>query len=630
MSEQPGLVAHEKQLGLVAQEEQADLVAQEQPDLLAHEEQPDPVAQEQQSDPVTPESQSDSLAHEEQPSPAAQRHQVPVVQNEQPAPAVNEKKSLASSHARREPQNALKPYQQTEVLIQYGHLEEDLQQLAMATHRQSERQQEFGLAMLFGMAAPFVTIETIYAAFKMFAPELMVTIAQMSWPNGGHTAEFLTDHFHGLLYALGGPLIIFGMILFGLYRLHALGPWGPFAPTHIGLLPSGVRRHWKSLFVSWTPGLRPWNEVQSVELREYGRKKQRKRITLRYAKRRPLSIEVTAIRRNPEKEALANALRFYLPTHVQGELPQLLEKTLPKQNRYTEIWTQALLNRPQRLLLTALAPQTVLHEGLYTIKEQIGAGGQGTAYLAESANYLISDVVLKEYVLPDHNNVHDRRRALKRLEDEVQILSRLSHPQIVRLHDVFIEDHRAYLVLDYIDGPSLKSIIGKDGKFDVSKTTELALQMCAMLNYLHSLSPPLVHQDFTPDNLLLTSAGILKLVDFNVAKESATTKTSLIVGKQCYMPPEQFRGKTSVQSDIYAMGASLFFLITGKDPEPLTASHPRSFIADVPEELDRIIARSTALDPESRYASAADFEADLRTFAESLNVDPPSIAMDSV
>jgi serine/threonine protein kinase len=238
--------------------------------------------------------------------------------------------------------------------------------------------------------------------------------------------------------------------------------------------------------------------------------------------------------------------------------------------------------------------------------------------------------VLKEYVLPDHNNVHDRRRALKRLEDEVQILSRLSHEQIVRLHDVFIEDHRAYLVLDYIDGPSLKSIIGKDGKFDVPKTTELALQMCAMLNYLHSLSPPLVHQDFTPDNLLLTSAGILKLVDFNVAKESATTKTSLVVGKQCYMPPEQFRGKTSVQSDIYAMGASLFFLITGKDPEPLTASHPRNFIADVPEELDRIIARSTALDPESRYASAFEFEADLRSFAENLNDAPPLIAMDPV
>jgi serine/threonine protein kinase len=266
------------------------------------------------------------------------------------------------------------------------------------------------------------------------------------------------------------------------------------------------------------------------------------------------------------------------------------------------------------LLLTALAPQTVLHEGRYTIKEQIGAGGQGTAYLA-SADGLTPEVVLKEYVLPDHNNVHDRRRALKRLEDEVQILSRLNHQQIVSLHDVFIEDHRAYLVLDYIDGPSLKSIVAREGKFDVARTLELSLQMCSMLTYLHSLSPPLVHQDFTPDNLLLTKSGLLKLVDFNVAKESATTKTSL-VGKQAYMPPEQFRGKTSVQSDIYAMGATLYFLLLGTEPEPLTCSHPSTVRDDVPGELDRIIAKATALDPESRYVSAAELEADLRKVFE--------------
>ncbi len=533
----------------------------------------------------------------------------------------------SARQSRRESVDALSPYQQTEVLIQYGHLEEDLQQLAMATHRQKERAQEFGLAMMFGMAAPFVAIESLYGAIRaVVAPSLMIEVWKAFTAIGQplimvHPDEFYYEQFHALLYAIGGPILILLLILFALYRLHALGPWGPFAPTHIGLLPTGVRRHWKSLFLAWTPGIRPWKEVKSIEIREYGRKNQRKRITLRYEHRRPLSIEVTAIRRTPEKEALANALRYFLPNHVQGELNQLLEKTLPKQNRYTEIWTQALLNRPQRLLLTALAPQTVLHEGLYTIKEQIGAGGQGTAYLA-STDGLIPEVVLKEYVLPDHNNVHDRRRALKRLEDEVQILSRLTHSQIVRLHDVFIEDHRAYLVLDYIDGPSLKTLVGKNGKFDVATTADLSLQMCEMLKYLHSLSPPLVHQDFTPDNLLLTKSGVLKLVDFNVAKESATTKTSLVVGKQCYMPPEQFRGKTSVQSDIYAMGASLHFLLVGKDPEPLTASHPRMVCPDLPEELDRIIAKATALDPESRYECAADLEKDLRNAFPSSSEEP--------
>lgn len=526
-------------------------------------------------------------------------------------------KAPTARQSRRQNVEELSPYQQTEVLIQYGHLEEDLQQLAMATHRQKERAQEVGLAMMFGVAAPFVAIESFFAAMSAVAPSLMIDLSR-GFSTAVHTDEFYLEQFHGLLYAVGGPILILILFLFALYRLHALGPWGPLAPTHIGLLPTGVRRHWKSLFLAWTPGIRPWKEVKSIEIREYGKKNQRKRITLRYEHRRPLSIEVSAIRRTPEKEALANALRYFLPNHVQGELHQLLEKTLPKQNRYTEIWTQALLNRPQRLLLTALAPQTVLHEGLYTIKEQIGAGGQGTAYLA-TTNGLIPEVVLKEYVLPDHNNVHDRRRALKRLEDEVQILSRLTHSQIVRLHDVFIEDHRAYLVLDYIDGPSLKTAVSKSGKFDVAKTIDMSLQMCEMLKYLHSLSPPLVHQDFTPDNLLLTKSGVLKLVDFNVAKESATTKTSLVVGKQCYMPPEQFRGKTSVQSDIYAMGASLYYLLVGSEPEPLTASHPRNVCPDVPEELDRIVAKATALDPENRYESASDLESDLRNVLASLS-----------
>lgn len=599
MSEQSTGVVHEEPTGVVHDE--PIRVVKDEPTVVHDESilvvQGDPAVVHDEQIRVVPNEQT-GLVHEE-PDDAVHAKPTQVVQKE---PAV---------HGRTVDADNLFAYQQTEVLIQYGHLEEDLQQLSLATQRQKERAQELQLAMMIAIAAPFVTIESFFAAGKVLCPSLLISFAKACNVMHPHTSEFYLEQSHGFMYAIGGPLLILFIVLFALYRLHALGPWGPLAPTHIGLLPSGVRRHWKSLFLGWTPGLRPWDEVKSVEIREYGKKKHRKRITLRYEKRRPLSIEVTAIRRTPEKEALANALRYYLPSHVKGELNTLLEKTLPRQNRYTEIWTQALLNRPQRLLLTALAPQTVLHEGRYTIKEQIGAGGQGTAYLA-SADGLIPEVVLKEYVLPDHNNVHDRRRALKRLEDEVQILSRLNHSQIVRLHDVFIEDHRAYLVLDYIDGPSLKSAVIKDGKLDVLKTLELSLQMCSMLKYLHSLSPPLVHQDFTPDNLLLTKAGVLKLVDFNVAKESATTKTSLVVGKQCYMPPEQFRGKTSVQSDIYAMGASLYFLLVGSEPEPLTSSHPRSVCSEIPEELDQIVARATALEPESRYASALELERDLQ------------------
>jgi serine/threonine-protein kinase len=130
--------------------------------------------------------------------------------------------------------------------------------------------------------------------------------------------------------------------------------------------------------------------------------------------------------------------------------------------------------------------------------------------------------------------------------------------------------------------------------------------MCDILQYLHSQTPPIVHQDFTPDNLLVSENGKLKLIDFMVAKqESVDTSTSTVVGKHHYMPPEQFRGKSTTQSDIYALGATLYFMLTGQDPEPMSQLH-------VSGSLDPIISRATALDTAQRYASAQEVKADLQ------------------
>src|SRR5262249_50363420 len=137
---------------------------------------------------------------------------------------------------------------------------------------------------------------------------------------------------------------------------------------------------------------------------------------------------------------------------------------------------------------------------------------------------------------------------------------------------------------------------------------ELALQMCEVLKHLHSMSPPMVHQDFTPDNLLLAQGNILKLVDFNVAKERENSKTALVVGKHGYMPPEQFRGKACPQSDIYALGATLHFLLTGCDPEPLSCLHPAEHNELIDQHVDQIVARATALELDDRYASVVELQ----------------------
>src|SRR5581483_5192636 len=100
-------------------------------------------------------------------------------------------------------------------------------------------------------------------------------------------------------------------------------------------------------------------------------------------------------------------------------------------------------------------------------------------------------------------------------------------------------------------------------------------QMCEILAYLHGLEPPVVHRDFTPDNLMITDDGTLKLLDFNVAMSADNAATSsTAVGKHAYMAPEQFRGLPEPKSDIYSLGATLHFLLTGRDPEPISVSHP--------------------------------------------------------
>ncbi|HEY9868982.1 MAG TPA: hypothetical protein V6D08_07435 [Candidatus Obscuribacterales bacterium] len=128
---------------------------------------------------------------------------------------------------------------------------------------------------------------------------------------------------------------------------------------------------------------------------------------------------------------------------------------------------------------------------------------------------------------------------------------------------------------------------------------------------MHGLTPPIVQPDFTPDNLILQDDLKLKLVDFNVAHELEASATATVVGKHSYLPPEQFRGKPLGQSDIHALGCTMFYLLTAQEPEPITQSDPRHHRPDVGAVLAEIVKCATALDPSRRYASAAEMKAEL-------------------
>jgi hypothetical protein len=278
---------------------------------------------------------------------------------------------------------------------------------------------------------------------------------------------------------------------------------------------------------------------------------------------------------------------------------------------YTKFWLDSLeSSKARKRDLNPLVAGETLAEGKYKIVKRIGAGGQALTYLAE-CNDIPSKVVLKEFVLPARGGIEIKRRAFASVENEAALLKQLSHPQIVKLTDLFVDGNRAYLVLEYIDAKSLRHLVQESGIFDEPKVISLATQMCGILQYLHAQCPPVIHRDFTPDNLLLNSDGKLTLVDFNVAERLESEYTKTVVGKHCYIPPEQFRGRATVQSDIYACGATMYWLLTGQDPEPITISHPLSVNSQVSSNMDTIVAKATNPDTRLRYLDADSMRKDL-------------------
>lgn len=381
-------------------------------------------------------------------------------------------------------------------------------------------------------------------------------------------------------------------------------------PTHLLLNDGGIAWEWRRSLMN-TGCMIPWDAITHIGLTypENRTSPQDSILTFSTAKNpRAMEIKLGGIATTEERENFLRCLERWAPNvSKDAEIFDVL--TPPPDHSYTELWLQALSAPPKRERLTPLSNGAALSTGAYTIVEQLGVGGQGTAYLSKATDG--SSVVLKEFILPVFVDINVRRQALERMQNEVQMLKKLDHDRIVKLKDFFIEDHRGYLVLELIDGDSLRTLVNRNGKMSEAAVVSLMEQMCDMLEYLHSLSPPVVHRDFTPDNLILGNDGILKLVDFNVAQQKEATSTGTVVGKHAYIPPEQFRGKPCSQSDIYAMGASVFFLLTGQDPEPITSSHPKETISNVSNGLDIIIARATALDTNYRYQSAAEIRQEL-------------------
>lgn len=315
-----------------------------------------------------------------------------------------------------------------------------------------------------------------------------------------------------------------------------------------------------------------------------------------------------------DRRSFLNFLEQTFPQQIDATIFEPF-KQLPDRQSYTELWLRELSGAPKRDKLTPLAEGARLAGDNYTVLRKVGVGGQGTVYLADSRKHAEDRndlVILKEFVLPVFPDLRVRKKAAERFQAEASMLSRLNHPQIARFLDLFVEDHRAYLVLEHVEGTTLKDMVAAEGAFPEKQVIQLSLQIAEILVYLHSQTPPVIHRDLTPDNIMLGPDGLARLIDFSVAQELSSGVTGSVVGKPNYISPEQFRGKPNAQSDIYSLGATMFYLLCGHDPPPITSLHPQAENSKISSALDAIIARCTQLDTNRRYESAVQVLADLR------------------
>lgn len=323
-----------------------------------------------------------------------------------------------------------------------------------------------------------------------------------------------------------------------------------------------------------------------------------------------------------DSEHLFSLARTYAPSaDIQVSLPEMQMNS--SDSRYTNLWLQYFSTPVGRARKGSLSSGDILCDGKYEVVEKIGGGGQGLAYtafnrddstgLAHAETSRSELVVLKEYVLPVHRGQRLEDRLNDLLSREAQILSRIEHPLIVRIVDCFVEDHRGYIVLEHVDGVSLKQLVSERGPMDSVQVLRITLDVCEILSYLHNLSPAIIHRDLTPDNLILRNDGIVKLVDFTVAYQFESQRSATVVGKQAYVPPEQFRGRPEPASDLYALGCTMFYLLTGNDPPPMQTSSPLEAGVQVDQKLDAVIRKCTAFDARERYSNAGELREALRS-----------------
>jgi serine/threonine-protein kinase len=259
-----------------------------------------------------------------------------------------------------------------------------------------------------------------------------------------------------------------------------------------------------------------------------------------------------------------------------------------------------------------LPPQFVLSRR-YVILRRVGKGGMGAVYQAADSRITGKTWAVKEISDVAITDPLEQQQAHAAFRQEALMLASLDHRNLPKVVDHFSEGGKQYLVMDFIDGETLAQRLEREGggPLPVDEVLGWAEQLCNLLEYLHSQSPPVVFRDLKPGNVMVTPDGTVKLIDFGIArifKPGKATDTACF-GTAGYAPREQYgKGQTDARSDIYALGATLHHLLTGVDPtdEPFRFDDVRQLNSRVPAGMADTVMKAVQDEPADRWRSAAE------------------------